>query len=137
MQRLHAWLGNLKVHKSHYSRGQNPLWQYLDYGLNTTKLHNLYVYHAMENEYDPVKLKVFKNVFNNVYNITTRYVLRIIWSYTVQIFVYKNTLKLRSTNSKNNYIKLLHKIITPLLSLIITFKATQDRCVWQVQRVWQ
>ena len=42
-------------------------------------------------------------------------------------FVYENTLKLRSTNSKNNYIKILHKIITPLLSLIITFKATQDR----------
>ena len=52
--------------------------QYLDYGLNTKKLHELYVNHAVMNDYDPVKLKVFQNVFNNVYNITTRYVLRII-----------------------------------------------------------
>ena len=67
--------------------------QYLDYGLNTTKLNELYRDHAVMNDYDPVSLKVFSNVFNNVYNITTSYVLRIILSYTVQIFVYKNTLK--------------------------------------------
>ena len=75
MQRLHDWLGDLKVHKSHYSRGRCPLRQYLDYGLNTTKLHKLYTAHAVMNDYDPVSLKVFSNVFNNVYNITTRYVL--------------------------------------------------------------
>ena len=78
MEKLHDWLGRLKVHKSHYSRGRCPMRQYLDYGLNATKLHILYVYHASMNDYDPVKLRVFKNVFNNIYNITTRYVLRII-----------------------------------------------------------
>ena len=74
LQRLHAWLGDLKVHKSHYLRGHCPMRQCLDYGLNTKKLHSLYVYHAMEKEYEPVKLRVFRNVFNNIYNITTRYV---------------------------------------------------------------
>ena len=67
--------------------------QYLDYGLNISELHRLYRDHAVMNDYDPVSLKVFSNVFKNVYNITTRYVLWIILSYTVQIFVYKNTLK--------------------------------------------
>ena len=100
-------------------------------------LHSLYVNDAIRGEFEAVQLRVFRNVFNNIYNITTRYVWIIIWSYTVQSFVNENTLKLRSTNSKKNYIKILHKIITPLLSLIITFKTTQDRCVWQVQRIWQ
>ena len=75
MKKLHNWLGKLKVHKGHYSRGRCPMRQYTDYGLNTSELHRLYRDHAVMNDYEPVSLKVFSNVFNNVYNITTRYVL--------------------------------------------------------------
>ena len=67
--------------------------QYTDYGINTTKLWKSYRENSVINDYEIVSLKVFSNVFNHVYNISTRYVLWIILSYTVKIFVYKNNLK--------------------------------------------
>ena len=67
--------------------------QYTDYGINTTELWKSYRENAVINDYEIVSLNVFSNVFNHVYNISTRYVLWIILSYTVKIFVYKNNLK--------------------------------------------
>ena len=49
-------------------------------------LHSLYVNDAIRGYFEAVQLGVFWNVFNNIYNITTRYVWIIIWSYTVQKF---------------------------------------------------
>ena len=67
--------------------------QYTDYGLNINELWKSYRQDAVIYEYDIVSLNVFRNVFTHVYNISTRYVLWIILSYTVKLFVYKNNLK--------------------------------------------
>ena len=75
MKKLHNWLGKLKVHKSHYSRGRCPMRQYTDYGLNINKLCRSYRQNAVIYKYDIVSLNVFRNVFTHVYNISTRYVL--------------------------------------------------------------
>ena len=87
LQRLHDWLGDLKVHKSHYSRGKAPLRQFLDHGLNINKLHSLCVNDAIRGEFEAVQLRVFRNVFNNIYNITTRYVCSLLFK-TAGINIY-------------------------------------------------
>ena len=75
MEKLHNWLGRLKVHKSHYSRGRCPMRQYKEHGLNIHKLWKNYRQDAIRYEWDFVSLNVFRNVFTHIYNISTRYVL--------------------------------------------------------------
>ena len=75
MQKLHDWLGKIKAHKSHYSRGRCPMRQYTEHGLNIHKLWKDYTNDAIRYEREYVSLTVFRNVFTHVYNISTRYVL--------------------------------------------------------------
>ena len=74
MTRLHKWLADLQVHKSHYSRGNCPMRQYTDTGVNLTKLWEDYSSNAIRYEFPCVSANVFRNVFTKVYNISTRYV---------------------------------------------------------------
>ena len=48
--------------------------QFLDHGLNIIKLHGYYQNQCVEDEVIGVSLRVFMNIFNNLYNISTRYV---------------------------------------------------------------
>ena len=48
--------------------------QFLDHGLNIVKLHECYQNQCVEDEVIGVSLRVFRNIFNNLYNISTRYV---------------------------------------------------------------
>ena len=48
--------------------------QFLDHGLNITKLHGLYQNQCVEDDIVGVSERVFRNIFNNLYNISTRYV---------------------------------------------------------------
>jgi len=67
--------------------------QFLDHGLNITRLHGLYKDDLIRKNSVAVSLQVFRNVFNNIYNISTRYVWIYIWSYILsKSFVYENTL---------------------------------------------
>lgn len=48
--------------------------QFLDHGLNINKLHAYYQNQCIEDDIVGVTVKVFRNIFNNLYNISTRYV---------------------------------------------------------------
>ena len=48
--------------------------QFLDHGLNIMKLHGLYENQCVEDGVVGVSERVFRNIFNNLYNISTRYV---------------------------------------------------------------
>ena len=101
MTNLHEFLSGLQVHKSHYSRGQSPMRQYTDPGVNTTTLWKDYVAQFIRDKKAFVTKNVFRTVFNNVYNISTQYVFRFLFSNTLKLFVDKNNLMLRSTHCKN------------------------------------
>ena len=74
MKKLHDWLSDLKVHKSHYSRGHSPMRQYTDSWLNVSKLWRDYISAGMRQKFEYVTQNVFRDVFTKVYNIGTRYV---------------------------------------------------------------
>ena len=67
--------------------------QYTEHGLNIQQLWKDYSPNGIRYGFEYVSPEVFRNVFTHVYNISTRYVLWIILSYTVKIFVYENNLK--------------------------------------------
>ena len=72
MRHLHEWISALQVHRSHYTRAEAPMRQYMDQHWSVPMLYGLY-YKDMDYEKKThVSRTKFQQVFKEDYNIVPR-----------------------------------------------------------------
>ena len=72
MQHLHEWISALQVHRSHYTRAEAPMRQYMDQHWSVPMLYNLYFNDMDQNRKPFVSRTKFQQVFKEDYNIDPR-----------------------------------------------------------------
>ena len=72
MWHLHEWISALQVHRSHYTRGEAPMRQYMDQHWSVPMLYNLYFRDMDQNGKASVSRTKFQAVFKTDYNIVLR-----------------------------------------------------------------